>query len=153
MIELGACVNEGKPVPTFPRCLCRRRNNEVEKNDRKKHKRQLSGLRFTPALGRAMAVLVGHGLAVKRKTDSPVEFTLEPMLDTSPLCVAAAADMDLKSSVDHFLDHCNSDAAEKVYVPVGNILRSARGPALGEFDFSFPFKQVLVCQRMATLYR
>ena len=97
--ECYACFIEGKPVPTFPGCLCRRRT-------RPQIGRQLSGLRFSTTLGKALALLLKHGLDTERRKEFPVEVAMESLLSTSPLMVAAAPDMDLMGCVDYFLDRC-----------------------------------------------
>ena len=95
---LIACLLEGKPVPTFPGCLCRRTRQ-----------RALSGLQFTSTLGKALSLLTKHGLDTKRQKEFPVEVAMESLLSTSPLMVAAAPDLDLMSGIDHYLEHCVDD--------------------------------------------
>ena len=114
---LVACLLEGKPVPTFPGCLCRRQRQ-----------RALSGLQFTSTLGKALSLLTKHGLDTKRQKEFPVEVAMESLLSTSPLMVAAAPDMDLMSCVEYFLDRCVGDNGEIAkrfeQMPVGKILRT-----------------------------
>ena len=118
--ELLACFLEGKRIPTFPMCLCRRRKQS-------KGLPRLSGLQFSSTLGKALALLAKHGLETKRRKEFPVEVAMESLLSTSPLMVAAAPDMDLMSCVEHFLEHCVDDegqvAPKFAKMPVGNLLR------------------------------
>ena len=118
---LLACFLEAKRVPTFPTCLCRRRERSQAII------RKLSGLQLTPTLGKALALLTKHGLETKRRKEFPVEVAMESLLSTSPLMVAAAPDMDLMSCVEHFLEHCVDDegqiAPKFAKMPVGNLLR------------------------------
>jgi len=81
-----ACLLEGKRVPTFPVCWCRRKS---------------PGLQFTSRLGKALELLKKHGLDNKRQEDSPAEVALESLSSTSTLQVAAAPDMDLIGCIDH----------------------------------------------------
>ena len=112
--EMWACVLEGKPVPTFPGCLCRRGPQSTRgsltpqspKGSLKTPKRQLTGLRFSTTLGKALALLTKHGLDTERRKEFPVEVAMESLMSTSPLMVKAAPDMDLMSCVDYFLDRC-----------------------------------------------
>ena len=138
LIELAACLHEGKPVPTFPRCLCQQRKVHKLHAGKRPEKRnishQLTGLHLTAALGKAMALLCKHDLDDKRREDSPVEVAVESMLDTSPLQVAGARDMDLMSCINHFLDHCC--ATEKGSVPVGLALRAGQDHVIDDFDIS-----------------
>ena len=113
MWVLFACFLEGKPVPTFPACLCRRG--------------QQPGLQFTAALGNALALLKKYGLDNQHQEDFPVEAAMESLLSTSPLMVAAAPDMDLMSCVDYFVDRCTDDegklAKRFLEMPIGRLLR------------------------------
>ena len=118
--ELTACLLEGKPVPMFPGCLCRH-------EPRPQSPRQLTGLQFSSTLGKALALLMKHGLDTERRKEFPVEVAMESLLSTSPLMVAAAPDMDLMSCVDYFLDRCVDNegkiAPKFAEMPVGNLLR------------------------------
>ena len=116
-----ACLFEGKRVPTFPVCLCRKG----------KKQRPLSGLQFTPALGNALQLLTKHGLEHKRKKDSPVEVAIESLLSTSPLEIASAPDMDLVSCIDFFLENCVADTDN---VPVGRLLRAGSQRLVAIYD-------------------
>ena len=122
-MELWACLLEGRRVPTFPVCLCRRRQ---QSQNFARHRSDL-GLLFPSALGTALAPLVKHGLEIKRQKEFPVEVAMESLLSTSPLMVAAAPDMDLMSCIEHFLEHCVDDegqvAPKFAKMPVGNLLR------------------------------
>ena len=122
--ELFACLLEGKPVPTFPVCLCRRKKGAVPRISRL----ILSGLQFGSSLGKALELLTKHGLDTERRKEFPVEAAMESLLSTSPLMVAAAPDMDLMSCVDYFLDRCVGDDGEIAkrfaHMPVEMILRS-----------------------------
>lgn len=97
--ELLACLLEGKPLPTFPKCFCQNRRcvglAAVRRNARRD-----AGLQFTPAFGSALQLLVQHGLEERRREDSPVESALESLLSVSPIMVADAQDMDLVSCID-----------------------------------------------------
>ena len=63
-----ACLFEGKSVPEFPLCLCRRcsmcRQNTAQKISAYGTEREVSsrGLQFTANLGRMLALLTKHGL-------------------------------------------------------------------------------------------
>ena len=111
--ELLACFFEGKRVPTFPMCLCRRReqSKELPRLSGLQLPR-LSGLQFSPTLGKALALLTKHGLDTERRKEFPVEVAMESLLSTSPLMVAAAPDMDLMSCIEHFLELCVDDEGE-----------------------------------------
>ena len=102
---LTASLLEGKPIPTFPGCLCRR-----------EYRRKLSGLQFTSTLGKALSLLTKHGLEIKRQKEFPVEVAMESLLSTSPLMVAAAPDMDLMSCIEHFLEHCTDDELSLIHI-------------------------------------
>ena len=119
-----ACFLEGKRVPTFPTCLCRRRGRI--KTIFKKIAR-LTGLQLSHTLGKALALLNKHGLDHQRRQDSPVEVAMESLLSTSPLMVAEAPDMDLMSCIEHFLEHCVDDegkvAPKFARRRVGSLLR------------------------------
>ena len=74
---LWACLIEGKPVPTFPGCLCRRGpqcQSLTPEGPKAKVDavRELSGLQFTSTLGKALALLTKHGLDTKRRKEFPV---------------------------------------------------------------------------------
>ena len=121
--ELFACLLEGKPVPKFPGCLCRRKKGAVPRISRL----ILSGLQFGSSLGKALELLAKHGLDTERRKEFPVEVAMESLLSTSPLMVAAAQDMDLMGCVEHFLEHCvdgEGQVADKfAEMSVGNLLR------------------------------
>ena len=87
-----ACFIEGKPVPTFPCCLCQ----GSEKPKVARARTLQPGLQLSAALGNALTLLAKHGLAEGRKKDFPVEVAMESLLSSTPLAVAAAEDMDLK---------------------------------------------------------
>lgn len=121
------CLIEGKGVPTFPMCLCRRQKKEFNIS------KQLSGLGFSSKLGEAVSLLDKHGLDHKRRKEFPVEAAMESLLSTSTLKVAAAQDMDLNHSVNYFLERCTDDqgkiASRFFDVPVGRMLR----PGLNQY--------------------
>jgi len=104
----------------------------------------LSGLQFTTKLGDALALLTKHGLHHKRKKSSPVEVALESLLDQSPLRVAEAPDMNLESSVNHFLSHCASNN-----VPVGQVLRSGSQHVVKKLDISTLHETMKKCLQWA----
>jgi len=89
------CLLEGKPRATFPTCLCRRE--------------QHSGLQFTPALGKALALLKKYGLDTQHQQEFPVETAMESLLSKSPLLVGAAPEMDLMACIDYFIKRCVDD--------------------------------------------
>merc|ERR1719201_1559804 len=126
-IELYACILEGKRVPTFPGCLCRRGPQSQSLTPKVFSLRKLTGLQFTSTFGKALALLTKHGLDTERRKEFPVEVAMESLLSTSPLMVAAAPDMDLMSCIEHFLEHCVDDkggAAPKfARMSVSNLLR------------------------------
>ena len=99
-----ACLLEGKRVPTFPGRLCRRQSQRL--GPKGSIVPRLTGLQFTPTLGKALALLTKHGLEIKRQKEFPVEVAMESLLSTSPLMVAEAPDMDLRGCIEHFLEHC-----------------------------------------------
>ena len=109
---LYACFLEGKRVPNFPVCLCRR--------TREAQSRQSTGLQFTSTLGKALKQLKKYDLDKQRQKDFPVEAAAECLLSTSTLMVADAPDMDLASSIDYFLDHSSAEEG----VSIANMLRS-----------------------------
>ena len=120
-----ACLLEGKRVPTFPGRLCRRRQSQSLAVPR------LTGLQFTHTLGKALALLAKHGLEIKRQKEFPVEIVMESLLSKSPLMVAAAPDMGLTSSIDHFLSNCASDEKD---MPIGKMLRAGSTHVLDAYD-------------------
>ena len=128
-MEFYACLLEGKRVPTFPVCLCRRQSQKLRASS--PIFRKLTGLQFTPTLGKALELLIKHGLDTERRKEFPVEVAMESLLSTSPLMVAAAPDMDLMSSVEHFLQHCVDNegqlAPKFAQMPVGNLFRFRGG--------------------------
>ena len=97
---LIACLIEGKRVPTFPCCLCRRKSGP------KTNRKLLSGIQLTEGFGMALKLLQKHGLDMERRESSPVEAALESLMSTSPLMVAEAEDMDLMSCIDYLLERC-----------------------------------------------
>merc|ERR1719201_25721 len=127
-IELYACILEGKRVPTFPGCLCRRGPQSQSLTPKVFSLRPLSGLQFNSTLGKALALLTKHGLDTERRKEFPVEVAMESLLSTSPLMVAAAPDMDLMSCVEYFLEHCVLDGEEIAkkfaQLPVGRLLKA-----------------------------
>ena len=108
------CLLEGKPVPAFPMCLCRRGQ-------------QSPALHFTAALGDTIGLLKRYGLDTQRQKEFPVETALESLLNKSPLMVAAALDKDLLGSIAYLLDRCVDDKGEIakrfLEMPVGRLLR------------------------------
>ena len=136
-----ACFLEGKRVPTFPMCLCRRRGGSKTIFFNKFSR--LTGLQLSSKLGNALALLTKHGLDTERRKEFPVEAAMESLLSTSTLMVAAAPDMDLLSCVGYFLDRCVNDEGQiaKIFaqMPVGRLLRSGctqhtLGPADTAYD-------------------
>ena len=110
---LLACLLEGKPIPTFPTCLCRPRRQP--------------GLQFTAALGGALAHLAKYGLETQHQKDFPAEAEMESLLSTSPLMVASTPDMDLMGCIEYLVARCTDDQGEiaKRYLemPIGRLLR------------------------------
>ena len=120
-----ACLLEGKRVPTFPGRLCRRQSQRL--GPKGSIVPRLTGLQFTPTLGKALALLTKHGLEIKRQKEFPVEVVMESLLSKSPLMVAAAPDMDVMSCIEHFLEHCvdgEGQVADKfAEMSVGSLIR------------------------------
>ena len=136
-----ACLLEGKRVPTFW-CLLRRRIKVS------KHVSVYAspGLQFTPTLGKALQLLTKHGLDIQRQKDFPVEVAMESLTSTSTLMVAAAPDMGLTSSIDHFLSNCTTD---ENHVPIGKMLRAGSVHNLDAYDIPELLEVVNKCLKWA----
>ena len=131
MLFCVACVFEGKPIPTFPMVLCRRKL--FKRIVTKLGSRQLSGLRLDSKLGKALDLLKKYDLDTKKRRDFPVEVELESLLSTSTLMIAAATDMDLASSIEYFLSHC---ATTEKHQPVEQVLRAGVVSVLDVNEFT-----------------
>ena len=77
----------------------------------------LTGLQFTPTLGKALQLLTKYGLDSQREKDFPVEVAVESLLSTLPLEIAATPDVDLVSCINHFLDGCATDGKQVPLAP------------------------------------
>merc|ERR1712187_326482 len=88
---LLACLLEGRPLPSFPVCLCqlcRKHQDTGDQHNTKYPIQHTTSLQFTPALGKAVALFSEHGFdhdTHEERVKKKVQHAVHNLLRTSSL--------------------------------------------------------------------